>query len=143
MPRPHPARLAPRHSSWLRTVLACLLSGLLFAAVHCSSYLSGDDHRHLSLVASVSEDAPRHSPGESHAPERPQHDHGASCSLPALPFLAGGALQRPADPANVLLPALLSERPVAGAPHVPPDAGGTRIARTGRSTLTSVCRWRI
>lgn len=48
MLRLSPPRSTRRVPSWPAVLLACALSVLLLAAVHCSSYLSNDGHRHLS-----------------------------------------------------------------------------------------------
>ncbi|MBT2481509.1 hypothetical protein [Streptomyces sp. ISL-94] len=153
----------PRHHSapWPRALLACLMSGLLLAAVHCSSYLSGDTHGHLSLgaFAPTSTSAPGPAPApastsapasasadpQQHAPERPRHDHGAACTFPGLPAQAAqGEPPHPAGPVLALTPAMTPGQPTADAPSAAPGSRRrTAIARPGRTTLTSVCRWRI
>ncbi|MFC9292598.1 hypothetical protein ACFTWH_30390 [Streptomyces sp. NPDC057011] len=133
----------PRHprAPWPRALLACLLSGLLLAAVHCSSYLSGDTHGHLSLAAPAAAAAEHEQP---HAPARPLHDHGAACTLPGLAAQAAdGGFPHPTGPVLVPLPAPAAGRSAAHAPAPAPGSRRTRIARPGRTTLAVVCRWRI
>lgn len=147
-------RLARRVPSWPAVLLACALSVLLLAAVHCSSYLSNDGHRHLSLSLSVSP-SPSPSPSapagfeepphDAPFPDPSQHEHGSVCAAPCLTTWASGAVQRPAETAAAALVAQES-----GAVHATPDttavvsdSARSPIARSGRSTLARMCRWRI
>lgn len=133
--------LTGRTPSWPATLLACVLSVLLLAAVHCSSYLAGDGHQHVSLSAPTGHEESLDRPEQ---PERPVHDHGSACVSPCPTTWAWGAAHRLAD-ANAGLPsvepcALPAEHAGAHALH---GTGRSSIARTGRSTLAGVCRWRI
>ncbi|MFG2875409.1 hypothetical protein ACGFYU_10435 [Streptomyces sp. NPDC048337] len=136
MPRHHPA-------PWPRALLACLLSGLLLAAVHCSSFLSGDTHGHLSLGTPAAASAADHHQ-QQHAPARPRHDHSAACTFPGLAAQAAhGQVPYPAGPVLAPLPVLNAGRPTAETPSPAPGSHRTHIARPGRTTLADVCRWRI
>ena len=144
MPHQPPPRFASQASSWSSALLACLLSVLLLAAAHCSSYLASDNHKHLSLSAPTAGEPHDHSPDEPGSPDRPQHDHGASCALAALAdqAQAQAAIQSPVETTVPLVAAALP-LPVGAAPAAARGPGRTPIVRTGRSTLTRVCRWRV
>ncbi|MDD9380975.1 hypothetical protein M8Z33_30860 [Streptomyces sp. ZAF1911] len=145
MLRLSPPRSTRRVPSWPAVLLACALSVLLLAAVHCSSYLSNDGHRHLSLSAPAVPDGHAEPSGEQEHPDRPQHDHGAACASPCLnTWASANEVQRPADgsaaPSSSVLGVLPVEQVAASAAF---GSGRSPIARTGRSTLAGVCRWRI
>lgn len=143
MLRPPLPRFARRVPSWPGVLLACALSVLLLAAVHCSSYLVNDGHQHLSLSAPAVDEDPSDEP---RFPDRPRHDHGSACASPCLTTWASNAEQRPAEAAAATA-ALLAPDPGAvqaePATGVVAHTGRSSIARAGRSTLANVCRWRI
>lgn len=145
MLRLSPPRLTRRVPPWPEVLLSCVLIVLLLAAVHCSSYLSNDGHQHLSLSAPAAADGHPEPSEEQKHPDRPQHDHGSACASPCLTTSAStNEVQRPADgPAALPSPEQLSALPVERAAPTAPCSGRSSIARTGRSTLTDVCRWRI
>lgn len=136
-------RLTRRVPSWPGVLLACALSVLLLAAVHCSSYLVSDGHQHLSLSAPATPAGHEEPSNDPQFPDRPQHEHGSACASPCLTTWASSAVQRPAEATAALLdldPGTVQAEPASTqAPHT----GRSSIARTGRSTLADVCRWRI
>ncbi|MFB7253508.1 hypothetical protein [Streptomyces nojiriensis] len=131
MLRPHSPRRTRRVRLWPGVLLACLLSVLLLAAVHCSSYLATDDHRHLSLSAPAT-------------PDGPQHEHGSACVSPCLTtWTSTSESQGPAFTPGAPPSAEADALPVVQAAPAAFRSGRQPIARTGRSTLADVCRWRI
>lgn len=140
-PPPRSTRLVP---SWPEVLLACALIGLLLAAVHCSSYLSNDGHRHLSLSAPAAPDGFAEPSDEQEYPDRPQHDHGSACASPCLTtWASANEVPRPADGPAALASSELRVLPVEQVAPAAFGSGRSSIARTGRSTLADVCRWRI
>lgn len=141
MLRPPPPRSTRRVAAVL---LSCALSVLLLAAVHCSSYLSNDGHRHLSLSAPAAPDGHTEPSGEQEHPDRPQHDHGAACASPCLTtWASANEVQRPADGPAALASSELRVLPVEQVASAAFGSSRSSIARTGRSMLADVCRWRI
>ncbi|MFE4634926.1 hypothetical protein ACFRJ1_16345 [Streptomyces sp. NPDC056773] len=151
---PLPRFLLPRSArpvpSWPGVLLACALSVLLLAAVHCSSYLVNDGHQHLSLSGPAAPAAPagptayEETPRGPGLPDRPRHEHGSSCVSPCLSTWASAAAQRPAEATAA------PEPPLPGAAHATAEtaaaaasSGRPSIARTGRSRLADVGRWQI
>lgn len=133
-----------RVQSWPGVLLACVLSVLLLAATHCSSYLADDGHRHLSLSAPTTPDGHGEPSDEQEAPDRPQHDHGSACASPCLTTWAStSGPVRTADTPAALPSPDLNALPVEQAASAAFCSGRSSIARTGRSTLAGVCRWRI
>ncbi|MGR4878623.1 hypothetical protein ACIPUC_04180 [Streptomyces sp. LARHCF249] len=135
----------PRRTSRVG-LFAGILSALLFAVLHCSFHLPGDEHAASGTTsvsvpagAAAAETAPQH---PAH-PARPDHpDHHADCLSPGLAPQAQNETRHPAD-AEPPLPLTPVADPASADPAAPRGAGAARAARTGRSTLTSVCRWRI
>lgn len=116
-------------SSCLGGLLVAVLTALLFAAFHCSSYPHGDGLGHTSSTVSAGHEEPAHS------------EHGSTCATPALtPYQGAARTHAGPEPALPVADAVSASE--AG-PATPPRAGPAPIARSGRSTLTSVCRWRI
>lgn len=136
MLRPHSPRRTRRVRLWPGVLLACVLSVLLLAAVHCSSYLVTDGHRHLSLSA----------PAAPATPDGPQHEHGSACVSPCLTTWASTSEpQGPASTPGAPTPpsARADALPGTRAASAALRSGRPPIARTGRSTLADVCRWLI
>ncbi|MFD4243325.1 hypothetical protein ACFWP3_17260 [Streptomyces sp. NPDC058525] len=133
-----------------------LLSALLFAILHCTAQLPGEEpvaSGTLSATVTVTgalgapdpgSAAPQH-PGHP-APQHPAHpdhpDHHADCLSTGLVPQAQNEPRHPAgaEPALALTPVT---GPQSADPAAPPGAGAARPARTGRATLAGVCRWRI
>ncbi|MCX5010227.1 hypothetical protein OG765_04385 [Streptomyces sp. NBC_00555] len=128
----------PRHTSRVGLFVG-ILSALLFAVLHCSSPLPGDGlppSGTASVGAAAAETASQH-------PAHPAHPaHHIDCLSPGLAPQAQNEPRHPAD-AEPALPLTPVADPPSADPAAPPGAGAARMARTGRSTLTSVCRWRI
>ncbi|MET9854926.1 hypothetical protein ABZY57_18515 [Streptomyces sp. NPDC006450] len=143
---------ARRVPSWAGVLLACALSVLLLAAVHCSSALSNDGHGHLSLSLSPSPSESAESaesagyeepPHDAPSPGRSQHEHGSACSAPCLTTWVSGAVQRPAETDATPVPREPGAVHPTPATAVVSDSARSPIARTGRSALACTCRWRI
>lgn len=126
-----------------------ILCALLFAVLHCSSHLPGDERLPSGTAfvgvaaAGIAAEHPDRQTHPAH-PAHPDHpDHHVDCLSPGLALQAQTEPRH--DPAGAVL--ALAVDPVVGPPTAdpaaPPGAGAARMARTGRSTLTSVCRWRI
>ncbi|MFD4831410.1 hypothetical protein ACFWPV_16380 [Streptomyces uncialis] len=148
MDHPFPGRHSSRVPARLRRLLICVLSGLLLATVHCSTPAPGDHHEHAVTVTAVAEltqvlsleTSPGQSLGES---GHPPHHGDSSCFFPAgIPqILSEVQLNVGAEGTPPLAP---TDRPAAAAaPPLPPDSARPRTDRSGRSTLTSICRWRV
>ncbi|MFD7258169.1 hypothetical protein [Streptomyces sp. NPDC059874] len=117
-------------TSWVRGLLVAVLTALLFAAFHCSSYPHGDGRGHTASTASAGHEEPAHS------------EHGSACATPSLtPQSQGGAPGTVG--AEVALPVADAAPASSAGPVAPPRAHLSPIDRSGRSTLTSVCRWRV
>lgn len=116
-------------SSCLGGLLVAVLTALLFAAFHCSSYPHGDGLGHTSSTVSAGHEEPAHS------------EHGSACATPGLATQPGAA--RAHADAELALPVADAVTASQAGPAAPPRAGRSPIARSGRSTLTSVCRWRV
>ncbi|MER6997968.1 hypothetical protein [Streptomyces sp. NPDC000410] len=123
-----------------------MLSVLLLAAAHCSSYLANDEHRHLSLSAPATHAGHAEPSDTQEHPERPQHGHGSACTPPCLTASASastGEPQRPADAPAALSSLQVGALPVEQTASAAFCSGRPSMARTGRSTLADVCRWLI
>lgn len=142
MPRHPLVRPSRRAAPWPGRLLAGILSALLLAAVHCSSYLSSDDHGHLAATASASELTHQH-PVDVPVDGHQEHGHSSACVSPGLAPQPQNGSQSAAGAATMLSLAIASEAAMAEPPAAPPGTGRTPIAQSGRSTLTCVCRWRI
>lgn len=103
-----------------------VLTALLFAAFHCSSYPHGDGRGHTVSTASAGHEEPAHS------------EHGSACATPALTPQPQGAVGP-----EIALPVADAVPASSADPVAPPHAHLSPIDRSGRSTLTSVCRWRV
>lgn len=127
----------PRHTSRVGLFVG-ILSALLFAVLHCSSPLPGDGlppSGTASVGAAAAETASQH-------PAHPAHPaHHIDCLSPGLAPQAQNEPRHSADAEPA--PPHPRRRSAVGGPGRAPGAGAARMARTGRSTLTSVCRWRI
>jgi hypothetical protein len=145
VPRHPLACLTRRASPWPGRLLACLLSALLLAAVHCSSYLLSDGHEYAPTPVAAGEPAQSSEPDEADAAGHPHHHHphGSVCTLTGLNPQAQSGRQLPVGAAP--LPPLASAPVVLAGGLLPAPRRTSRvlIAQSGRSTLTSVCRWRI
>ncbi|MGW0395021.1 hypothetical protein ACWDYJ_29925 [Streptomyces sp. NPDC003042] len=107
-------------------------------SVHCSTSLLGEGPRHGASFT-----APATGP-EPDGPGHPRQEHGSACASPGLTPKAPGGTHLDADAAGTLTLTAAADQPSAAtAPSAPPCADGAPIPRSGRSTLTSVCRWRI
>ncbi|MCX5195305.1 hypothetical protein OOK31_15565 [Streptomyces sp. NBC_00249] len=147
-PRSRPARPGrPRAGA----LFVGILSALLLAVLHCPSYLPGDAHHGhgpgqghaLALGSSGSSAAgvaPQHGPTEPDRPALPHQGHGPDCaaSAPATPAQP----ESPSPAGTAALPRADAVRPPP-ARAAPPGADGPLTDRSGRTTLTSVCRWRV
>lgn len=115
---------------WVRGVLLAVLTALLFAAFHCSTYPHGDGGGHTVRTASAGHEEPAHT------------EHGSSCAAPALtPQAQAGAQSTVA--ADAALPATGGVPATTAGPAAAPRSELSPIDRSGRSTLTGVCRWRV
>lgn len=142
VPRHPLVRPLRRAAPWPGRLLAGILSALLLAAVHCSPFLASDDHGHAVATASASELTHQH-PVDVPADGHPEHGHSSECVSPGLAPQPQGGSQSTAGAATVLSLAIASAPAMAEPPAAPPGADRTPIAQSGRSTLTSICRWRI
>lgn len=143
LPPPLP-RSTRRVQPWPGVLLACLLGVLLLAATHCSSYFATDGHRHLSLSAPATPDGHAGPSDGQEYPDLPQHDHGSACVSPCpTTWTSPGGPQRPADTPAAPPSPEVAALPVEQATSAAFCSGRPSIARTGRSTLAAVCRWRI
>ncbi|MFB6616516.1 hypothetical protein ACFCV9_20290 [Streptomyces sp. NPDC056367] len=115
---------------WVRGVLLAVLTALLFAAFHCSTYPHGDGAGHTAYTASAGHEEPAHT------------EHGSACAVPALtPQAQAGAQGTVA--ADLALPVAGADAAAAPYPAAAPRSALSPIDRSGRSTLTGVCRWRV
>lgn len=145
----------PRRTSRVG-LFAGILSALLFAVLHCSLPLPGEEHLpsgtgsalvsvSASLGAAAAETTrqhPAHRAHPAHTDHRDHPDHHADCHSPGLAPQAQNQTRHPADAEPAL--SLTPDADTASAnPAAPRGAGAAQPARTGRTTLTSVCRWRI
>lgn len=105
-------------------------------------FLASDDHGHAVATASASELTHQH-PVDVPADGHPEHGHSSECVSPGLAPQPQGGSQSTAGAATVLSLAIASAPAMAEPPAAPPGADRTPIAQSGRSTLTSICRWRI
>ncbi|MEU8777656.1 hypothetical protein [Streptomyces sp. NPDC048606] len=161
-PRSRPVRRrVPRAGA----LLVVLLGTLLLTLAHCPPHLFGDghhghdatherrlDHARAALpagLAALSPDAPsaagapRSASPEGSAPEAPappHQGHGPACSAPALGAQAQAEGPSPKGSAAYVRHDASRAPP---APAAPPGADGPLIDRSGRTTLTGVCRWRV
>lgn len=142
MPRHPLVRPIRRAAPWPGRLLAGILSALLLAAVHCSSYLASDDHGHVAATASASELTHQH-PVDVPVDGHQEHGHSSDCVSPGLAPQPQSGSQSAAGAATMLSLAIASEAAMAEPPAAPPGAGRTPITQSGRSTLTCICRWRI
>ncbi|MEV7520281.1 hypothetical protein [Streptomyces sp. NPDC091371] len=117
-------------TSWLRGALVAVLTALLFAAFHCSSYPHGDGLGHTAFTASAGHEEPAHS------------EHGSACATPTLTPQSQGGTHSPVG-AEAPLPVADAVSVSPAGPAAPRRAHLSPIDRSGRSTLTSVCRWRV
>ncbi|MEV6951063.1 hypothetical protein [Streptomyces sp. NPDC051183] len=115
---------------------------MLLAALHCSSHVLGEGLAHTSSASSTAAAAGAHQswPAEEQTPPHP--DHGSACDAPGLTPPTQSRTPSTAV-AEGTLPLGHGVDPHSAHPAVAPGAGRAAIAASGRSTLTSVCRWRI
>lgn len=128
----------------VRHLLTVIVGALMVSAALCFSPVGGDtSHREIGIATAVES-------GGSHTEDRaPQHHglghgHGASCTSPSLTAQTSvTARHSNAGSAPLALPlgsdVTALEAPASGAVV----SSGAPIARSGRSTQISVCRWRI
>ncbi|MFD7557281.1 MULTISPECIES: hypothetical protein [unclassified Streptomyces] len=117
-------------TSWARGVLLAVLTALLFAAFHCSTYPHGDGAGHTAYTASAGHEEPAHT------------EHGSACATPALTPQAQAGDRSTVAP-DLALPVAVAVRTTTAGPAAAPRAELSPIDRSGRSTLTAACRWRV
>ncbi|MFJ3876307.1 hypothetical protein ACIPW5_02465 [Streptomyces sp. NPDC090077] len=120
-------------------LVASLLGALLLAALACSSHGHTDVSSGSPAAGAALEPGPT-APAEPLGHAHPHPGHGASCaSSDPAPTGQGPA---PLSAAPVRPSAGAGAAPAA-ARAAPPGTAGPAHARSGRSTLTIVCRWRL
>ncbi|MFF8605667.1 hypothetical protein ACF06X_06985 [Streptomyces sp. NPDC015346] len=128
-------------------MLTGIVGALLMSAALCFSPVGDSAHRGLDTAVTAPVTATVAAPGGGHtqdrAPHHHGHGHGAGCTFPGLSpqasvtaqhSEAGAAPLAPPARSDVTTPDPTTSRTVA------PEAA---IARSGRSTQISVCRWRV
>ncbi|MGW7460195.1 hypothetical protein [Streptomyces sp. NPDC054797] len=139
-------------------VLAGLLGLLLLATVHCSFHPADDGHSlghgqghshghrpgHAPTTPTATGNTVLMAPAGAGEDRHPQHDqHHATCVSPGLtPQTQNTSPPTAAAPGLVLL-SLAGRPPALALSPSPRHAYGPHPPPTGRSTLTSICRWRI
>lgn len=143
---PHISRPAASASRLLR-LLVLILGGLLLWAYACSASHDSDSHTHGRMPVSSG-----HFPVAAEAVGRetqhgPQPHPGPACApyvvghvLPQARQLVTGAV---ALAASVGVTAGVTAAMAVQQQAARPDGGRSRIRRSGRATLSVVCRWRI
>ncbi|MEW1632454.1 hypothetical protein AB0469_00070 [Streptomyces sp. NPDC093801] len=129
-PHARPSRPVPTRCAVL---LVALLGALLCAALSCSSAAHAPVADGSPAAGAALQSEPTGTAGHPH----PDPAHGFACSpSDPAPSLRSGTTPTPGE-----------ARPPAAPAHVaaaaPATAGGPARARSGRSTLAVVCRWRL
>ncbi|MCX5380808.1 hypothetical protein [Streptomyces sp. NBC_00091] len=138
MSHPHARPLRPG-LPWSGALLLATLSTLLFAVLSCPSHGHTDVSYGSSAAGASLHPGPTPPAGPTGHPH-PHPDHGSSCASSDLAPSAQGPSPLPTGPAR---PAAGTGATPEAAPAAPPGAAGPAIDRSGRSTLTIVCRWRL
>ncbi|GAA0286524.1 hypothetical protein GCM10010302_25990 [Streptomyces polychromogenes] len=132
-PRVRPFHPLKAHRSAL---LVALLAALLFTAPSCSS----PTHAHVADGSPVAGAALQPGPTGAEGHPHPGHGHGFACSAsdPA-PAARPGTPQ----PAGAARPQAVPGPVTASGQARAPGTAGPARARSARSTLAVVCRWRL
>ncbi|GLX17324.1 hypothetical protein Slala02_06370 [Streptomyces lavendulae subsp. lavendulae] len=139
MPTRPRTRPLPPDSPWYRTLVIAVLGALLLAALACSSHGHTDVSYGSPAAGAALESRPT-APAEPLGHAHPHPGHGAGCAA-SDPAPAGpGPAPLSAGPAR---PSAAPAAAPVDARAAPWGAGGPAVARSGRSTLTIVCRWRL
>ncbi len=138
--RPH-ARLVPS-LNWPLPLRLLTIGSVLLTVLLCVVAHARDDTAHSpETPATVSAIAA----SDIAAPGTPGHPHAHTECVPGLVVRAAHEAQRSAPAA--VAPPLVVLSAVAGGPGARSgpvrEARGPRTERSGRSTLTAVCRWRV
>ncbi|MFE1560328.1 hypothetical protein ACFW6V_35735 [Streptomyces sp. NPDC058734] len=116
-----------------------MLGALLLAALACASHGHADVSYGSSAAGAALESGPT-APAEPLGHTDPHPGHGSSCASSDPAPTGQGPAPLPAVPAR---PSADAGAAPAAARAAPPGAAGPAVARSGRSTLTIVCRWRL
>ncbi|MGE7387306.1 hypothetical protein ACQKM2_17680 [Streptomyces sp. NPDC004126] len=120
-------------------LVAGMLGALLLAVLACASHGHTEVSFGSPAAGAVLEPGPT-APAEPLGHAHPHPGHGAGCAA-SDPAPAGpGTAPLSAGPAR---PSAAPAAAPADARAAPDGAGGPAVARSGRSTLTIVCRWRL
>ncbi|AZM92396.1 MULTISPECIES: hypothetical protein [Streptomyces] len=116
-----------------------MLGALLLAALACSSHGHTDVSSGSPTAGAALEPGPT-APAEPLGHAHPHPGHGAGCAA-SDPVPAGpGPIPLSAGPARPCAPPAAAATAARAAPA---GSDGPAVARSGRSTLTIVCRWRL
>ncbi|MFB0632964.1 hypothetical protein [Streptomyces sp. AB3(2024)] len=145
-PRVPPARPGP---PWASAVLGAVPAVLLLAALVCFPHLldgagapGGTRHEAVSAGSRAAGAAPQSGPTVPEGRPHPHPEHGSSCSaVPGTSRTAPGPARDGGGQAARGLPGRGAG--TRAGPAVPTRHAGAPRARSGRSVLTSVCRWRL
>ncbi|MFF8268186.1 hypothetical protein ACF059_12400 [Streptomyces sp. NPDC016562] len=141
-------------------LLAGLLGLLLLATVHCSFHPADDGHGlghgqgqgishghrpgYASAAPTTAGNTVRMAPAGAGEDRHPQHDqHHATCVSPGLTPQTQNTSQPTAGAPGLLLLSLAGRPPALAPSPSARHACGPHPPPTGRSTLTTICRWRI
>ncbi|UQW99673.1 hypothetical protein [Streptomyces sp. RerS4] len=171
-PRPARRRRVPRAGALLAGLLGALLLTLAHCPPHLfgdghHGHDPGHEHRHgngrqvhragplfashhspaagtapqSGSTSAQREGEPRSTPEPAPELPAPAHrGHGPACSAPAL--VSPAPPESPSPTGSAVLPRTDATR-APPSPAPPPGTDGLLIDRSGRTTLTSVCRWRV
>lgn len=116
-----------------------MLCALLLAALACSSHGHADVAYGSPAAGAALEPGPT-APAEPLGHAHPHPGHGSSCASSDPAPTGQGPAPLSAAPAR---PSADADDGAVGARAAPPGSAGPAPARSGRSTLTIVCRWRL
>lgn len=116
-----------------------MLGALLLAALACSSHGHTAVSYGSSAAGAALEPGPT-APAEPLGHAHPHPGHGSSCASSDPAPTSQGPAPLSAGPAR---PSAGTGPAPAAARAAPPGSAGPAQTRSGRSTLTIVCRWRL
>lgn len=126
---------------WRHRVLALLLGGLFLVAFDCGALLHGPDHSHGSSHTSSSSIMSGSHSGDAAEEEALPADE--SCSMLGLDDEDEGLSKSQPNAPALALPPATAAGGMALAGAALSRLRSLNRARSGRSRLTAVCRWRI